>query len=196
VAETTQQAIGAESGEIECPSCMERIAANGELRSELNQLRQELERAEVQKAGDAHTIGSLSYKLEELKRDKEAEAKEHELWDTILDLHSLWRHAAGEAEGKSKPKRSQLTGERFWLALPFLKKHGERMCQRAIIGRCFDHFTGKRGNGSPVHYLEWERIFGSKGQGATAAANFEESANRAPKDWEERLEALVERMAT
>lgn len=144
---------------------------------------QALAQADIQVAGLEHEIRSLSYKLEELKRDREADARAHELWTPALDVFGLWRTVTGKIEGKNR--RIQLSGERFYLVLPFLKSEGEGECQQAVIGRCADHYTSTRqANGSTIHYWEWERIFGSMGQGQTARSNFEESRDRAPDNWQ------------
>lgn len=169
--------VNTETGElIDCPTCAD--------------AREAAQRAEVTIAGLEHEIRSLAYKLEEAKRDKDAEAREHDLWDRALDLHALWCAAAAEAEGKKK-KRNKLNGERFWMVLPFLKGDGIEMCARAIVGRCFHHYSDQRPNGSTIYYNEWERIFGNKGKGCTARSNFEESVNRAPTDWRQRIARLA-----
>ncbi len=154
-----------------------------ELAAQLDQERSKLKGAE-------RDINAWRVRYEELRRDKEAEARAHELWDPALDLFNLYNAAAGYYEGRGKPKGCRFSAERFWLILPFLKAEGPEMCQRAIIGRCSDHHVGQRKNGRPIHYDEFERIFGAKGKAATARDNFEESVRRVPKDWRRRVEAL------
>ena len=173
---------------VECSACSER-------EEEITALRLATSEHEVEVAGLQHTIRSLSYKLEELKRDKEAEAREHELWDPTMDLFTLWLRAAEccerqHDERKTKAhKRSKLTATRFFCALPFLSKEGVEMCQQAIIGRVYQHFYDRRANGTRIRYFEFQRIFESEKRFAGA---FEESANRRPTDWRERVEVLMD----
>ena len=179
--------IDEETGEVTCVACLE-------AESENKALAHALDAAESKLKGAERDLNGWRVRFEELRRDKEAEAREHELWNSALDLFDLWRRAAAQAEGKAKPKRSKFSADRFFLVLPFLKKYDLEMCQRAIIGRCFDHYGAdgkvRRKNGSPIHYCEFERIFGAMGQGKTASTNFEESCNRAPADWRRRIDEL------
>lgn len=184
-------------GEITCGTCVELDAQLAEVRGELGAANLANEKAEVEIAGLQGEIRSLSFKLEQLKRDKEAEMRGHDAYDRIMDLFTLWLRATemcersyGERKTKAH-KRGTLTAERFFKVLPLLTKHGPEICQRAIIGRVYHHFASQRPNGSTIRYCEWERIFGNKGAGATVAGNFEESANRAPDDWKERADALM-----
>ena len=127
----------------------------------------------------------------DLQRDKERDARADELWPEATNLFRLYCHLTGKP---GKPRKLTWNAERFELVRPFLKKHGPEMCARAIIGRVSDHFTSQRANGSTIHYHEWERTFGSKGQGQTCASNFEESCNRAPADWKEQRAALLAKL--
>lgn len=179
-----RRGVNEQTGEVECASCVE---AESELKAALHTLDQ----TEIKLKGAERDLNSWRVRFEELRRDKEAEAREHELWDAALDLFDLWRKATARAAGRKKPSRAKFSGDRFYLVLPFIKRYSVEDCQRAIIGRAFDHFTDERKNGSTIHYFEWERIFGSMGQGKTADANFTESANRAPKDWRQRVEKLM-----
>jgi hypothetical protein len=125
------------------------------------------------------------WKHEELKRDKEAEARKDALWPQAVRLMLLYNRLT--AKSPDKPRKLALNHERFDMVRPFLKKHGIAMCERAIVGRVFEHFTGQRANGSTIHYYEWERIFGNLGKGS-GIQNFEESCNRAPLDFVSELE--------
>lgn len=136
-------------------------------------------------AGLQRDVRGWAARYKELERDKETEARAHELWQPAMRLFKLYCHLTPRKNGS--PRKLTWDAERFEMVRPFLKKHGVELCERAIVGRVFDHFTGTRANGSKIHYHEWERIFGSKGDGATAASNFEESCNRAPADWRDRL---------
>lgn len=110
----------------------------------------------------------------DLKRDKDAEARKDPLWPDAVRLFKLYKRLTGRP-------RLNWTVERFDLCRPFLKKHGIGMCERAVVGRVFEHYSAKRKNGTTIHYWEWERIFKD-------AREFEESCNRAPLDFLSELE--------
>jgi|GEM_PF-4858549 len=141
--------VDAETGEIpdDCPSC--------------KILREQL-------AGAERDLRAWRSRYAKAVRDKEAEARSHDLWKDAEKLFSYWRRRTGRT-------RPQFTADRFWLVLPFLLKDGADQCRRAIYGRAYDHYEARRKNGSIIRYYEWERIFGSRGE-------FEESVNRCPSD--------------
>lgn len=120
----------------------------------------------------------------ELKRDREREAREHVLWPVALRLFRVYCQLTPRKDGK--PRKLGWDADRFECVRPHLEKWGEEMCLRAIVGRVFDHHVSERRNGTPIHYYEWERIFGNAGK-MTPAENFEESCKRAPADWRGRL---------
>lgn len=125
-------------------------------------------------AGLERDIRGWAARYQELKRDKDREARESDLWDDAERLFKLWRRATGR-------KRCRFSTDRFYLVEPFLRRDGFERCAQAVIGRAFEHYTVQRKNGTTKRFHEWERIFDSRGE-------FEESANRIPKDWRERLE--------
>lgn len=139
----------------------------------------------MQLEGEKVDKSSWRAKYYALKADKEARAQKSPLWPKAVQLFQLYCCVTGKPD---KPRKLTWNAERFDLVRPLLEKHGAEMCVRAIMGRATDHFTAKRANGTTVHYHEWERIFGSKGNGQTCASNFEESCNRAPADWRELAE--------
>lgn len=173
--------FNADTGEIECLSCVE-------AETELRQLADEKQRAEDKLKGAERDINAWRVRYEELRRDKEAEAREHELFDTAADLFELWKRGMARVEGKKK--RIKFTADRFFTLLPHLKKYGVEDCQQAIIGRLYDHFQGERKNGDPIHYCEWDRIFGNLGNG-TPSENFIDSRDRVPDGWEKAVAALM-----
>jgi hypothetical protein len=173
--------FNAETGEIEN---LELVEAESEIRA----LEVSLQAANDKLKGAERDINTWRVRYEELRRDKEAEAREHELWDPACDLFSLWKRGTERIE--KKKRRIKFSADRFFMVLPFLKKYGEEDCQQAIIGRLYQHFTNERTNGSTKHYFEWERIFGALGQG-TASENFEESRDRAPDGWARAAKALM-----
>lgn len=140
------------------------------------------------------TLKSLEGKLRKAKRDREREARDSDLWPIAERLFLIWKKATG-----NRSPRSQLTADRFELVAPFLKgaeqdvigrqpgppRNALEDCCAAIIGRVFDHFSTTRANGSTKRYYEWDRIFGS-------ADGFEDSKDRRPRDWRDRLAKLDE----
>lgn len=62
-----------------------------------------------------------------LQRDKEAEAHEHAFWGVFVALFCEWKIATGHM-------RSQITPDRFYLALPYLDRHGFTLCRFAVWG--------------------------------------------------------------
>jgi hypothetical protein len=130
-------------------------------------------------------LNGWRYRYAELKRSKDEEARQHPLWPDAVRLFKFYCELTGKP---GKPRKLTWDVERFEMIAPFLKKHGLGMCERAIVGRVFDHFVGESKNGRPVHYHEWDRIFGRAGR-RSAAENFEESCRRAPLDFVSELEA-------
>lgn len=122
-----------------------------------------------------------------LKRDKDVEAREHELWPEAIKLFALWKK-------ECKHGRSAFTQDRFWLALPFLgpqpeallaaarrlgldeaaEPYGPVICKLAIEGAAYDPYVTTRRNGSKQRHDGWDLIF-------RGAAKVEEFACRAPK---------------
>lgn len=144
------------------------------LQAEIQMLRDQLKGAD-------RDVNGWRHRYQELKRDRDKEAREDVLWPQAVRVFRLYCKLTSTRED-GKPRQLTWNADRFELIRPFLKKHGIGLCERAIVGRVFDHFTAKRANGSTKHFHEWERIFKN-------AAEFEESANRAPLDFVSSLEA-------
>jgi hypothetical protein len=109
----------------------------------------------------------LARELGELRRDKQAEAEDSELWPRAVKHFQRWQR-------ESNHPRCKWTAERFYLIEPFLKHHEDVMIERAIIGHCYDPFTTKRKNGTTRVFNGWDLLFRDD-------AHFEESANKAPR---------------
>lgn len=152
------------------------IIVNGRTGEQLGPLADEVQGLHDEIRGLHRDVKAEHRRYENLKRDKNREAREHQLWPLAV---KLWRYYC-----RLTGSRAKFSGERFFLVLPFLEDEGAELCQRAIDGRVAEHFSTTRRNGTTKHYWEWERIFGSMGQGKTARDNFEESANRAPLPYE------------
>lgn len=113
----------------------------------------------------------------ELKRDREKAAKEAVLWPRGVELFRFWKQLTGRT-------RCEFTFDRFEQVEPFLKRHGDEMCRRAIVGHCFDPFTVKRKNGTTKVFNDWELLH-------RTADRWEEACNKAPADWEDRAARVL-----
>lgn len=102
-----------------------------------------------------------------LKRDKDKEAREHELFPTAKECFDLWRKVCKHPGSGFSPKR-------FEQVRPFLERHGRELVERAIRGAAFEAFETRRRNGSMKRHDGWELIFRDDDK-------FEEFANRAPR---------------
>jgi hypothetical protein len=119
-----------------------------------------------QLAGAEKEIRAWRQRFAELKRDKDAAAREDESWPTIFALFKEWGKATGHT-------RSRFDSGRFYLALPFLRNYGELMFRCAIHGIATDPFTTTRANGTPERQDGWETMLKNTG-------SFERYCNRAP----------------
>lgn len=155
------------------------------LDAEVAGLQREIQILRDQLKGAERDVNAWRVRHAELKRDKEADARKDALWPDAVRLFKLYCRLTGK-DGKAR--KLTWNAERFEMVRPFLKKYGVGMCERAVVGRVFDHFTAKRENGSDHHFYEWDRIFGNAGK-YSAAENFEESCRRAPVDFVSELEA-------
>jgi hypothetical protein len=150
------------------------------------------------------TVASQAGLIAELRRDRDAEARGHDLWPVAERLFAIWKAATGNTS-----TRSTLTTDRFEILLPHLKgaegaelshdrldgppRNRLEECAAAIVGRVFEHFSDQRSNGTTRHYWEWERIFGNGRtgrRGKESVGALEESMARRPRDWRDRLRDL------
>jgi hypothetical protein len=130
---------------------------------------------EVELKGLQRDIRAWIKRYDELKRDKEQEAREDALWPQAVRVFQAWQAATGHT-------RSSFNADRFFLIQPFLKntkQYGPEICLRAVAGIAYDCFSVKRKNGTIRRFDEWERCF-------AGAKEVEERANAAPRDWRER----------
>ena len=131
----------------------------------------EVQRLEDEIRGLERALRAESRRYEELKRDKDAEARAHQLWPKAMACFEAWKKATDH-------RRAVWTTDRFWVIEPYLRKkeYGLDTCLRGIAGIAFDHFSVQRKNGSVRHFDEFERVFAD-------AKSLEERANAAPKGW-------------
>jgi hypothetical protein len=130
---------------------------------------------EVEIKGLERDVRTWIRRYDELRRDKDAEAREDALWPQGVRVFQAWQAATGHT-------RSVFNADRFFLIQPFLKntkQYGPEICLRAVAGIAYDCFSVKRKNGTIRKFDEFERAFKD-------AASVEERANAAPKDWRER----------
>ncbi len=102
-----------------------------------------------------------------LKRDKEGEARDSQLWPAAISLFKQWQTEANHP-------RSQWTAERFFLAEPFIRRHGIELCGQAVKGHVFDPYVTTRKNGTIKRFDSWDLLWRDE-------AHFEEAVNRCPK---------------
>jgi hypothetical protein len=110
---------------------------------------------------------------EELKRDKDAEARAHQLWPKAMAIFAAWKIATGHS-------RSDWTPDRFWQIEPWLRnrKYGVEVCVRAVSGIAFDPFVSRRRNGTVERHDSWELCFRD-------TCHVEKYASKCPKGWRE-----------
>lgn len=139
-----------EHGEIydECPECRAKEGELGELYRKFK---------------------GQSRELAELRRDKEAEARDHKLWPIILQLFGYWQEQTGH-------KRVKWSPEHFWSALPLVVNWGVGNCAAAIAGAAHDPWTKETKNGKMEKYDDWETVFKNSG-------SVRRYINRRPRDW-------------
>ena len=98
--------------------------------------------------------GALS-QIGQLRADKEAEARQHELWPQAVELFDLWKLW-------TKHKKARWTSDRFWVVEKYLRNEGYEDCQRALVGLLRSDFHMKRGkhkNREGRKFDEFERPF-------------------------------------
>lgn len=113
---------------------------------------------------------SQSRELAELRRDRDAEARAHEAWPTLIALFNYWREQTGH-------ERSKWTAERFWCALPLWKKYGTGNVAAAIAGLAYEPNQKPLKNGKMEVYDDWELLFRDTGK-------FERYMRRRPAGWQ------------
>lgn len=132
-----------------------------DVKAEVTQAMQDqLDGAEKEIAGWRTRYGNL-------KRDKEKEARQHELFPTAMEVFALWRKLC-------RHPKSSFSAERFEQVRPFLERHGRELVERAIRGAAHEAYETRRKNGSIKRHDGWELIFRNDDK-------FEEFANRAPR---------------
>ncbi len=119
-------------------------------------------------AGLERDIRGWTIRYRELKRDKEADARNDPLWPVALEHFNYWKQATGR-------KGCEWTVERFELIRPYLKRKKHRdYIGRAIDGIAYDHYVSTRRNGTKNHHNGWEVLFRDSGR-------FEEAVNASPR---------------
>lgn len=91
-----------------------------------------------------------------LRRDKDAEARKHELWPKAISLWTEYKVATGR--GKVK-----WGADRFWLAHPYLANDGFVLCRWAVWGIAYEPNTRTLPSGLVETYNDWELLFRNRG---------------------------------
>ena len=140
------------------------VNGDGEL---IGDFTEALRALEDQLAGAESEVRSWRTKHANLKRDKEAEMRRHELFPKITELWSYWQRVC-------RHPLSVMDVKHFDLIRPFLEKYGETMVRRAIDGAGFDPYTDTQKNGAIQRYDRWPTIFKN-------TTTFEVHVNKAPR---------------
>lgn len=88
-----------------------------------------------------------------LQRDRDSEAQRDRLWPVVVDLFGYWRVVA-------KHPRSEFDHNRFWKAVPFVKRYGPDVVRAAIDGIALDPYVSPPGrNGRREVHNGWALLF-------------------------------------
>jgi hypothetical protein len=109
-----------------------------------------------QLAGAEKEIRAWRARYAELKRDRDHDAREHNLWGKAVALFTEWRIATNHM-------RSGWTGERFWLCQPYLQRDGFVTCRWAVWGIAYECNTKVFPTGYVERYDSWELCFKNRG---------------------------------
>lgn len=126
----------------------------------------------------ARTIRGQAWQIGELQRDRDAEARDHQLWPTALEQFHYWREVC-------KHPRSRWAPDKFWAWLPFAKEFGELKCKAAIAGAAFDHYSKPAKNGRLIHYCDWH---GTKSAIFETTSRFEFYLDHVPPNVQAKLD--------
>lgn len=149
-----------------------------------------IEALQDQIAGAERDLNGWRTRHANLLRDREADARETELWPAALRVFDHWRKRCNH------PK-AEWTMDRFEMVRPFLERSNtgkgkatkltaellalnEARCMVAVEGIAFDPFKTKRKNGTWRRHDGWHLIFGEADQ-------FEERVKAAPREAVERF---------
>lgn len=119
--------------------------------------------------GAAKEIRGWRTRFAKLSREKESEAREHQLHHQAEALFKHWQIKTGH-------RQSKWSAERFFEAEPLLRKYGLEVFERAIDGIAFNPYTKVRKNGTVQRYDRWATL-------CKTFCGFEEYACRAPQGW-------------
>ena len=148
-------AVDHESGEL-LPPTVENLQA------EIASLNDEL-------TGAIRALKGESRRLEELKRDKAAEARAHEAWPTILGLFDYWREQTGH-------RRTKWVPDKFWMAWPLWREYGTGNCAAGVAGIGYQPNKQRLDNGKVEVYDSWKLLFRD-------SVTLERYIKRRPADW-------------
>ena len=159
------------------------IVVNPETGEQVGTLDQAQQRLKDEVGGLQRDVRGWAARFAELKRDKDAEAKDSPVWPAALRVFDYWRQ-------KCKHTRSEFSLDRFEMIRPHLERlssakkgrpdsaedrlaHAEAICKLAVDGIAHDPYETTRKNGTKKRHDGWHLIF-------ETADRFEERCNAAP----------------
>lgn len=127
--------------------------------------------------------GGMEHELKELERkfraqsrelgllraDKDAEARAHESWPTLMKLHIHWQEATGHIKARWTP-------DKFWQALSLWQEFGTKNIAAGIAGISYEPNSTVLRNGKTETYDSWKLLFRD-------STTLERYIKRRPKDW-------------
>lgn len=166
----TGEILHSVDGENACPQCAEHLETIAAL--------------ETEKRG-------WRTRYQNLKRDKDAEARNHKLFPQAQEVFDYWRKATSKrvgADGEKIPRRSKFTPARFRQVEPFLREYGVEACLLAIDGAAFDPYITQHKNGTKNVHDDFGLIFRE-----SEPEKFERFCNKAPLDSPHRRSLLKQK---
>jgi hypothetical protein len=115
-------------------------------------------------AGAEKEVRAWRVRYANLARDKDQEARDHDLWPKAITLFSEWKVATGKV-------RSKWSADRFWLCEPYLRNDGFVLCRWAVWGVAYMPNRKQLPDGNYEVYQDFELPFRSRG-------HFERYTNR------------------
>lgn len=104
-----------------------------------------------------------------LRADKDAEARAHESWPTLMRLYIYWQEETGH-------KRARWTPDKFWQALKLWQEYGTGNIAAAISGIAYQpNFTELKNGKTEVHD-SWKLLFRD-------STTLERYIKRRPNNW-------------
>jgi hypothetical protein len=127
-------------------------------------------------AGKEHELKELERKFRAqsrelglLRADKDAEARAHESWPTLMKLHIHWQEKTGHS-------KARWTTDKFWQALSLWQEFGTKNVAAGIAGIAYQPNSTLLRNGKTEVHDTWKLLFRD-------STTLERYIKRRPKDW-------------